>query len=330
MRRLALLAILCVGAHASTAEPDTPAAAGGEHHFNLPTPTWGGKQLWTDELIYYAWRIQRHAYTGHCRLLDDQDQRRAWGEFEACRRELEEYQRERSLAPMKGKVVIALHGVLRTRGAMAGLCAFLEHAGGYTVLNMSYASTRNDLTSHALALGRVIQNLGGDVTEINFVAHSLGNLVIRRYLGECYAGRSGLAPDSRIRRIVMLAPPNQGSTFAVWFKNNAVMEMVWGDSIRQLSEHWEEIRPDLAVPRCEFGILAGGLGNPGGRNRWLDGDDDLVVSVEETKLGGARDFATIPRYHGKIMDDPTAQRYVLSFLQNGFFISPSQRHPLPP
>ena len=33
------------------------------------TPTLGGWVFWTDLLLYDDWRIQRHALTGHCRLL---------------------------------------------------------------------------------------------------------------------------------------------------------------------------------------------------------------------------------------------------------------------
>lgn len=81
MCRIILLAMLGWGlllrAHAPGAEPDMPAVGGGAHGYNLPTPTWGGKQLWTDELLHGEWRIQRHAYTGHYRLLDDQGRRRA-------------------------------------------------------------------------------------------------------------------------------------------------------------------------------------------------------------------------------------------------------------
>ena len=175
-----------------------------------------------------------------------------------------------------------------------------------------------------------MEHLGDEVTEVNFVAHSLGNLVIRRYLADCYAGRNGRKPDPRIRRIVMLAPPNNGARFAEAFRDSSVVGWVWGDSVRQLAAGGEELRKELAIPRCQFGILAGGRGNAGGRNPWLDGDDDMVVSVEETKLPGARDFAVLPDYHGKIMDDDTARKHILSFLQNGYFISDAQRRPLPP
>ena len=319
-----------VAAQALPGDDETPAAAAGQGHLNVLTPTLGGKQLWTDELVFRDWRIQRHAYTGHCRLLDNENHRRAWGTFEQCRDALEKFKVKLLLPPLGGKVVIALHGIIRTRASMAGMCEFLERDGGYTALNVSYASTRSDLNSHAAALGLVVGNLGPGVTEINFVAHSLGNLVIRRYLADCYQQRNGLTVDSRLHRIVMLAPPNSGAHLAEIFKNNVVVDMVWGQSARQLAEGWDQLRNELAVPGCQFGILAGGIGTPEGRNRWLQGDDDLVVSVEETKLPGARDFAVLPVIHGWIMDEPLARKYTLMFLQHGHFVSEAQRHPLGP
>ncbi len=46
---------------------------------NLPAKTLGGTQFWSDVLVQRDWRIQRNAWTGHCRLLDGQNVRRAWG-----------------------------------------------------------------------------------------------------------------------------------------------------------------------------------------------------------------------------------------------------------
>ena len=89
---------------------------------NVEGPTFGGKQLWTDELIFHEWRIQRHAWTGHYRLLDDQDYRRAWGSFEHCRERLDALKQELALPPMRGKVVVALHGLVRSRQSMKGIC----------------------------------------------------------------------------------------------------------------------------------------------------------------------------------------------------------------
>ena len=56
-------------------------------NWNLSAPTFGGKQFWTDQFVYRNWRIQQNVYTKHCRLLDPSNFRRAWGSFNACRRQ---------------------------------------------------------------------------------------------------------------------------------------------------------------------------------------------------------------------------------------------------
>ena len=55
---------------------------------NLRLPTFGGKQFWRDCLIDREWRIQQHVHTGHFRLLDARNHRRAWGSYAACRLQL--------------------------------------------------------------------------------------------------------------------------------------------------------------------------------------------------------------------------------------------------
>jgi hypothetical protein len=168
------------------------------------------------------------------------------------------------------------------------------------------------------------------VTRVHFVAHSLGNLVIRRYLAGCERQENGFRPEPRMGRIVMLGPPNQGAHLAKLFQDNPAVRWIGGDSIRDLAQRQQWLRENLATPRGEFGILAGCVAESIGGNRLLEGDDDLVVSVEETKLAGASDFAVLPVVHTVLMDDPRARERTLRFLQRGYFVSPDRRQPLLP
>ncbi|MBC8875940.1 MAG: hypothetical protein H8E44_41475 [Planctomycetes bacterium] len=297
---------------------------------NLRGPTFGGKQLWSDETVFREWRIQRNSITGHYRLLDETNKRRVWGTFEHCREKLERLKQDLDLPPLRGKVVIVLHGLFRSRASMAELCDYLSEQGEFTALNVSYASTRSDLNAHAAGLARVIEFLGPEVVEINFVAHSLGNLVIRRYLACCYKGSDGFRADPRIHRFVMLAPPNRGARLAEYFKGSKLVKWVWGDSVTELAAPSDELQKRLAVPRCQFAIIAGGKSDPDGRNRLIPGDDDFVVTVEETKLAGARDFVVIPTLHSFIMNDTTTREYTSRFLEHGHFVSESLRRPIAP
>ena len=308
---------------------ESDASESGVSKSNLEGPTFGGKQFWTDELIFHQWRIQRHAWTGHYRLLDDEDYRRAWGSFNHCRERLDVLKQELALPPVRGKVVVALHGLVRSRQSMQGICDYLHEQGNYTVVNFSYASTRNEIGQHARSFASVMQHLGPDVTEINLVALSLGNLVIRHYLGDQTKPDEGKRPDPRIKRIVMLAPPNNGAEFARKFAGNKLFQAVWGKSGLELANEWASLEQRLAVPAGEFAIIAGGKGESSGNNPLLTGDDDFVVSVEETRLPGASDFTMLPVLHGLIMDDPKVREYTLRFLWHGYLVAADERQPIP-
>ncbi len=51
---------------------------------NIPAATLGGKQFWADEFVHGSWRIQRNVLSGHYRLLDPDNTRRAWGTWDHC------------------------------------------------------------------------------------------------------------------------------------------------------------------------------------------------------------------------------------------------------
>lgn len=295
---------------------------------NLRAPTLGGKQFWEDHLHFRGWRIQRNVVTGHYRLLDHQDFRKAFGSYERCKNQLEKVKQQYGLTPYRGKAVIIMHGLARTRTAMSGIAKYLEQQGGYHVYNMSYASTRGDVATHARCLETVIDHLEG-VEEINFVGHSLGNLVVRYYLSDLQRRNKQVPQGHRIRRIVMLAPPNNGAVLAERFGRNKVFEVVVGPSGSQIASNWEELDALLGVPTCEVGIIAGGGGQDSERNPLVQGDDDLVVSVEETRLPGASDFIVLPVFHSFLMDNDQVQQCTLRFFQQGYFVSADRRQPIP-
>ncbi len=292
---------------------------------NLRSRTFGGGQFWADELVFHGWRIQRNVWTDHYRLLDDGDVRHAWGSREACAAKLDEIKRDRELPPVKGKAVILLHGLGRSRKFMLPVAEHLETDGGYTIVNVDYPSTRADLATHARGLAKVIENLP-DVEEINFVAHSLGNLVVRQYLADATA--DGKKLDPRIKRFVMLGPPNQGAAMARMFKNSALFHWVIRGTGKDLSTNFDKISKTWGTPPCEFAILAGGKGDDSGYNPLIAGDDDLLVRVEETKLGGAADYRQLLLRHKNLARDEAALGMTLSFLKHGHFTSAEERQPI--
>ena len=294
----------------------------------LRTPTMGGKQFWSDRLIHPPWRIQRHVLTDVCRRLDGSDRAVTWGNYRKCLEEFEQVKRQQQVPSLKRRVVVVLHGAIRSRSSMASICQLIEKQTGYLAINVSYASTRAKISQHAIALRKIIEYLGPQVKEINFVAHSMGNLVIRHYLQDLKLppGKSAVPP--RIGRIVMLAPPNQGTELAARVKNNPIFLALWGVSGGEMAT-WKTLAPRLGIPECEFGIIAGNPLPDQQGNPLIEGPDDLVVGVQETQLAGAHDFLVLPVSHSPIMYDQRVQNATLRFLQHGHFRSPALRHPIP-
>ena len=185
----------------------------------------------------------------------------------------------------------------RRRAARAGcqplphgrLARYLKEQGDYEVFNVTYPSTQGDIAAHAKRLAHIIDNLDG-IEGINFVAHSLGNIVIRHYLGDQTDPANGRRPDPRIKRFVMLAPPNHGSLMAQAATDAKLGPLLAGEVVEQLGRDWPRLDGKLATPTCQFGIIAGGKGDAHGYNLLLPGDNDGVIGVDTARLAGAADL----------------------------------------
>jgi hypothetical protein len=127
----------------------------------------------------------------------------------------------------------------------------------------------------------------------------------------------------------MLAPPNNGAEFARKFADNRIFQTIWGKTGLELANDWETLEPRLAIPNCEFAVIAGGRGESSRSNPLLTGDDDFIVSVEETRLPGARDFILLPVLHSSIMDDERVRECALRFFWHGCLVAEDQRQPIP-
>jgi hypothetical protein len=176
----------------------------------------------------------------------------------------------------------------------------------------------------------VISHLDG-VEKIDFVAHSMGNIVIRRYLGDL----ARLDPDKRpaitFGRMVMISPPNHGAEVVdlVSGENEllkSATQMVAGDSAKQLAPHggWPDLEKTLVIPKFEFGIIAGGVGDADGYLPQLPGDDDGLLTVETMKLEGASDFIQVKGLHQLMPTYEEVRKRALTYLVTGKFLIPGQ------
>jgi pimeloyl-ACP methyl ester carboxylesterase len=277
---------------------------------NIPLPTLGGKQFWTDRYFHAGWRIQENAVTGHARLLDPGDARRCWGHCAACRAVFERIRTERGIEVPDGHLVVLVHGLGRSRASFGKLERALV-AAGYRTAVISYASTRRSVARNADGLAEMLENLEG-FDRISFVTHSLGGLVVRDMLA-----REDVPWRKRIEvnALVMTAPPSRGSRMADILQYVPPVNLIlW----RGLLDSRTRVVNTLPAPDVPFAIIAAGRGGSGW-NPVLAGDDDLIVSVEETRLEGGAAWMRVDGIHALVMNYPDSIAATINFIEHRRF-----------
>jgi hypothetical protein len=199
------------------------------------------------------------------------------------------------IAP-ESQLVVLVHGMGRSSLSMIPLEWVLERAG-YEVLNWGYSSICCSIGELGDQLERELQAHPGWATaRVHFVGHSLGNIIIRSALAEEEVSR-------RAGRVVMLAPPNQGSRAA----DRYAQTLGW--LLRPLPElRTRRAAADPAgplPPAVQVGIIAGAR--------------DGKVSVAESHLDGEAAHVVVPGAHTFLMNRGDVHRLTVAFLRDGTF-----------
>ena len=215
---------------------------------------------------------------------------------------------EREAEP--GESVVLLHGLGRTSGSMGRLERFLR-GHGYRVVNLGYPSRRKPIGELSRHLHERLASCCAGERPLHFVTHSLGGILLRYAHAE--------RPIAGLGRVVMLAPPSQGSEWVDLLEASGLDRGLLGPSGQDLGTREESAPSRLKPPDFELGIVAGERSlNPLGS--WLiPGPDDGTVAVERTRLEGMADFAVVPHSHSFIMRSPRVHELVLRFLRDGRF-----------
>lgn len=307
---LALFPALFIGAGAENAATGRPWALP-----NMALPTLGGMQFWTDRYLYAGWRIQHNVVTAHSRLLDPRNIRRAWGGYEACRAAFGQIRANRNIEPYRDHLVVLVHGLGRSRISFRGLERALRDAG-YQVAAVSYASTRRSVARNADDLAELLEYLEG-VEKVSFVTHSLGALVVRDLLTR---GDAPWRDRIAVNGLVMMAPPSRGSRMADVLQYAPPVNLIlW----RGLFDARTKTVAALPAPDVPFAIVAAGNGRRGW-NPLLAGDDDGIVSAEETRLQDAAGWMRVDGIHSFIMNHPKTVTAVVEFVERKRLSNPAE------
>jgi len=206
--------------------------------------------------------------------------------------------------------VILLHGLARSNRSMKKLeMALLE--AGYSVHNVSYASTRKHIEQLAdEAIGEALKLCPAD-RKLHFVTHSLGGILVRQYLLHHEIENLG--------RVVMLGPPNKGSEVVDKLRDFPGFHFINGDAGLELGTGESSVPNRLGAANFDLGIIAGTRSINLILSRMIDGVDDGKVSVENTKLEGMHDHLEMEVTHPFMMRNNKVIEQVIHYLESGRF-----------
>ena len=203
--------------------------------------------------------------------------------------------------------VVYVHGLWMPGGESRLLAHRLQREFGLQVHAFPYSAGTWGMEEITSQLHTFVRAL--DVPAVHFVGHSLGGLVIYRFL-ERY-------PEQAAGRVVFLGTPCLESRAAVQAGRSRFVSALMGPSVAD----------ELLRPRERSWTFGGALGIIAGTQsiglgQFLAGFDeecDGTVAVSETRLPGAADHITLPVSHMGMLVSPRVARETGLFLTNGRF-----------
>lgn len=220
---------------------------------------------------------------------------------------------------MTREAVVYVHGLWSSRADSLLLRRRIASALGCDVWMFSYPSIASSMDEVIDQLRRFVGKQCGPIERLNWVGHSLGGLVIYRFLER----HTALPPG----RVVFLGTPAVASRAAVGLAQLSFLAPFVGKCVRE--ELLVERERRWSDPR-ELGVIAGtrplGFGRLVAR---LEGENDGVIAVKETRLPGAHDHISVPATHMGLLMSARAARETATFLRAGHF-SLSPRFSAPP
>ncbi len=145
---------------------------------------------------------------------------------------------------------------------------------------------------------------------LDVVTYSMGGLLIRALLT--------LFPDTPIRTLVMIAPPNQGAEMADLVRRWIPVHNLGWDPLAPLLPDAPEklVEPNETI---SVGIIAGLHGNGVGYNPLLSEENDGKVCLSETKLERSHHWVSVKGRHPSLILHPTPIHLTKIFLSEQRF-----------
>ncbi|MGI9200979.1 MAG: esterase/lipase family protein [Woeseiaceae bacterium] len=218
-----------------------------------------------------------------------------------------------SAGSLNAECVVLIHGLNRSWRAMEPMAEALGQAG-YSVANVDYPSQAGPvevLAPLAVDTGLTECRAGG-AKQVHFVTHSIGGILLR------YSHAT--APISDLGRVVMLAPPNQGSEVIDIARDWPTTELLAGEAGMQLGTGPDGIPQQLGPVDFELGVIAGTGSINFVMSAMLPEPNDGKVSVASTQIEGMNDFLIVEDDHHYITESEEVILNTKSFLRTGAFV----------
>ena len=200
--------------------------------------------------------------------------------------------------------VVLIHGLAAHYMHMWPMAWYLNR-NGFDVTTFGYRSWFWSIERHAERFAAELDRLerDPDVDSFAVVAHSMGGIVTRQAILSSVSAESSPRTFSKLKRVVLLGPPNQGSPKARRFG----YFFPFCKTVRQLSDVPGSFVHQLPPPtEAEFGVIAA--------------QRDRVVPETSSQLATAKDRVSVSSGHNGLLFRPSVLKQVIAFLTNGRFL----------
>lgn len=208
---------------------------------------------------------------------------------------------------MSAAVVVFVHGLWMPGVELTLLRRRVERERNFRTQLFRYRSLRRPMADHVSSLRETVDAL--DAQHVHLVGHSLGGLVILRYLEQFRMRQPG--------RVVLIGSPVGGSRSArhvgQWSWGRRILGPAAGAELLQLQRRdWSSAR--------ELGVIAGtaSVGLARLLVRFTE-ENDGVVAVSETRLAGTKESLIVESSHSGMLLSARVARETGSFLEYGSF-----------
>ncbi len=182
------------------------------------------------------------------------------------------------------------------------------HDAGFDLLNVPYPSFRKSLSDIVEEVARAIRHTSGTEKTQHFVTHSMGGIVLR-----CLADRY---PELVTGRVIMLAPPNQGSEIIDWLEDCPLARYSLGPAGMNLSTTRVKKEIPTLSSEKDLTVIMGKRQSIPIFNSFLQGPHDGIVTVEGGRLHPLTPLEVVDADHSFIMGDRAVIKRVIQRLKS--------------